>query len=401
VIGWVDASAGASGDMLLGALAGAGVPVDVLQRAVTAVAPEDVSLRVEAVTRNGFAATRCHIDAAESDHRRTWRDVERLLAYADLETAVRDRAQRAFLRLAEAEATVHGVDSGEVHFHEVGALDAIADVVGVSAGIDHLGLDRLVVSAVAVGSGRAVSAHGPIPVPAPAVVELLRGVPSYAGPPGAPDTELCTPTGAALLTANADGWGTQPLMRVSAVGIGAGSRDPHGHPNVLRLLVGEPSGTPRSEPIDDTGNGTALLIEANVDDLDPRLWPTAIATLLEAGASDAWLTPIVMKKGRPAHTLSVLVGRERADQVRAEIFAQTSTIGLRETPVGKIALDREETVVQVAGRPVRVKLARHRGRLVNAQPEYDDVARVAADSCRPAKDVLAEAVAAARAAGVR
>jgi uncharacterized protein (TIGR00299 family) protein len=390
VIGWVDASSGASGDMLLGALVGAGVPLDTIAAAVDAVAPEHVALRAEPVTRNGFAATRCHVEVADSSTSRSWRDVEALLDAAALPDAVHRRAHAAFERLAVAEAAVHGTTPGEVHFHEVGALDAIADVVGVSAGMAHLGLERLVVSPVAVGSGRVRGAHGEMPVPPPAVVELLRGVPTYAGPG---ERELCTPTGAALLTAAATSYGPQPAMTVTQVGTGAGGRDPATHANVLRLLVGEAS---RSPVPDEHGTAGPLLLESNIDDLDPRVWPSVIAALLAAGASDAWLTPILMKKGRPAHTLSALVAGDRADAVRTQVFRHTSTIGLRETPVGKTALAREMHTVLVDGEPVHVKLGLHDGQVVNVQPEYDDVARVAAVSGRPVVDVLADAIAAAR-----
>ena len=373
---WVDASSGASGDMLLGALVGAGVPLPVLQDAVDSVAPEPISLRVEDVRRNGLAATRVHVDVAESHHHRTWRDVRAMLDGHRTAHAV-------FERLAVAEAAVHGTTPDEVHFHEVGALDAIADVVGVCAGFEHLGATAITVSPVAVGSGTIQAAHGTLPVPPPAVAELLRGAPTYAGP--AP-MELCTPTGAALLTTLATAYGPQPPMTVERIGVGAGGRDPDGHANVLRLFVGSAA----------TTGGEPLLLECNVDDLDPRVWPAVIAALLEAGASDAWLTPILMKKGRPAHTLSALVDASRAPAVRAAIFRQTSTIGLREQPLAKHALDREMVSVEVDGRQVAVKLARHDGVVVNAQPEYDDVARAAADLRRPVADVLAQAAALAR-----
>lgn len=408
---WIDASSGASGDMLLGALVGAGVPVDVLQSAVNAITPEPITLRVETVSRNGFAATRCHVEIADSVQHRSWRDIRTLLLTADLPDDVRDLAVRVFERLAVAEAAVHGGDPLDVSFHEVGALDAIADVVGVAAGFVHLGscapdrpMERsqahnpvgfvnVVVSPVAVGSGSIRGAHGILPVPPPAVAELLRGVPSYAGPVGAPATELCTPTGAAILTTLATSWGPQPAMTTQVIGVGAGSRDPAGHANVLRMLVSTSS-------TDGDGAGDArppLLIESNIDDLDPRVWPAVIAALLSAGASDAWLTPILMKKGRPAHTLSVLVAADKAADVRAAIFRETSTIGLREQPLGKHSLDREMVTVEVDGQVIAVKLARHDGVLVNAQPEYDDVARAAAILGRPVNDVLGDASAASRA----
>ena len=387
MIGWVDASSGASGDMLLGALLGAGVPVETIAGAVRAVAPEYVGLRPEAVTRNGFAATRCHVEVADSRTHRTWKDVAALLVAADLPDGVRGRAHATFERLAAAEATVHGTSPEEITFHDVGALDAIADVVGVCAGLEHLNLERLVVSPVAVGSGTVRGAHGTMPVPPPAVAELLRGCPSYAGPVR---MEMCTPTGAALLTGHATAFGPQPPMSVQEIGIGAGTRDPEGHANVLRLFLGE--------PVSGGAHGTEapLLVETNVDDLDPRLWPNVISALLAAGASDAWLTPILMKKGRPAHTLHVLVAGARAEAVRGEIFRQTSTIGVREIVIGKHALERRMRTVVVDGHVVHVKLALHDGMVVNAQPEYEDVARAAEATGRPAKDVLAEAVAESR-----
>ncbi len=392
-VAWVDASAGASGDMLLGALAGAGVPVGVMAEAVDKVAPGQASLSTETVQRGGFAATRCRVEVADSAEHRTWRDVEVLLAGAGLHEDVRSLAHDVFARLAEAEGRVHGHPADEVHFHEVGALDAIADVVGVCAGVVHLGLDRVVVSEVSVGGGTVDGGHGRLPVPPPAVVELLRGVPTSGGPIA---LELCTPTGAALLATLADEWGPQPAMSVTSVGVGAGSRDPEGHANVLRVLVGVGGGfDTRFARSSTTEAGGAVLLEANVDDLDPRIWPVVIGALLEAGASDAWLTPIVMKKGRPAHTLSVLVAADRADGVRREVFRQTSTIGLREQLVGKSALDREMTSVELRGHRVAVKVARLDGEVLNVQPEFEDVASAARALDLPVKVAMAEAVAAA------
>lgn len=381
---WVDASSGASGDMLLGALIGAGVPVRSIQQAVDAVSPEGVELSVEQVTRNGFAALRCHVDVADSTHHRTWRDIRVLLEQADLDDDVRGTALDAFGRLAVAEATVHGSDPLDVSFHEVGGLDAIADVVGVSAGFAHLADKDVVVSPIAVGSGTVEGAHGLLPAPPPAVAELLRGVPSYAGPGS---TELCTPTGAALLTTLATSWGPQPAMTTEAIGIGAGHRDPETHANVVRLFTGTTTAT---------APAASLLLESNIDDLDPRVWPAVISALLEAGASDAWLTPILMKKGRPAHTLSVLVPADRAAAVRSVVFRETSAIGLREHATGKYALDREMVSVDVEGQEVAVKLAREDGVLVNAQPEYDDVVRAADALGRPVSEVLADAAAESR-----
>jgi uncharacterized protein (TIGR00299 family) protein len=389
-LAWVDASSGASGDMFLGALLDAGVPVGVLAEAVDKVAPGEVGLASEPVTRGGLAAVRCHVQVTDTSHERSWRDVELLLREAGLHEDVRSLAHDVFERLAEAEGTVHGIDPADVHFHEVGALDAIADVVGVCAGVVHLGLTRVVVAPVAVGSGSVASAHGRLPVPPPAVVELLRGAPSYGGPVG---FELCTPTGAALLATLADDWGSQPAMSVELVGVGAGARELEGQANALRLLVGRPfeGSAGRSH-----GPGAPYLLETNVDDLDPRVWPVVIASLLEAGASDAWLTPIVMKKGRPAHTLSVLVPADRVDVVRREVYRQTPTLGLREQRVGKHSLDRRMGSVQVEGCEIAVKVAVQDGVVVNVQPEFEDVAAAARTLGRAVRDVMAEASALAR-----
>jgi hypothetical protein len=386
-IGWLDLSAGASGDMLLGALVDAGVPLAVPAAAVAALPVEPIRLVPEPVTRHGLGATRVHVQAPETAEHRTWADVRTLLLDADLPTAVREGALAVFERLAVAEGRVHRVEPEGVHFHEVGALDALADVVGVVAGFEHLGLERLSASPVTLGSGSAHGAHGVVPIPGPAVLELLRGVPVTAGPV---TLEMCTPTGAALLAARVEGWGPLPPMRVERTGTGAGGRDPAELPNVVRLVLGEPA--------DEAVTGSPVVLESNVDDLDPRLWPAVLDALFEAGVSDAWLTPIVMKKGRPAHTLSALCPPDAVAAVQAAIFATTSTIGLRMVPVGKTALERTTSSVEVLGGRVGVKVAVHGGRVVNVSVEYEDVAALARARGLPVKEALRAATAAAEAA---
>jgi uncharacterized protein (TIGR00299 family) protein len=365
MIGWLDLSAGASGDMLLGALVDAGVPLDVPAAAVAALPVERIRLVAEDVTRHGLGATRVHVHAPASDEHRTWADVRALLAAADLAPAVRDGALAVFERLAVAEGRVHRVPPDEVHFHEVGALDALADVVGVVAGLEHLGLSRLDASPVALGSGSARGAHGVVPIPGPAVLELLTGLPVVGG---AVPAEMCTPTGAALVAARVESWTTLPPMRVERIGMGAGGRDPAELPNVVRLVLGLPHEPAPLGP---------MVLEANIDDLDPRLWPGVLESLFAAGASDAWLTPIVMKKGRPAHMLSALCRSDTVHAVEAAIFATTSTIGLRIVPVHKRALERASTSVAVLGGRVGVKVAVSDGRVVNVSVEYEDVAALA------------------------
>jgi uncharacterized protein (TIGR00299 family) protein len=374
--------------MLLGALVGAGADLDVLQAAVDGLGTEPVRLVRHQVTRSGLAATKVDVEVAPSDVRRTWPDVRALVEGAGLAAPVRDGALDVFARLARAEGAAHGIDPEQVHFHEVGALDSLADVVGVSAALHDLGVTDVHCGPLTLGRGEVRTQHGVLPVPEPAVLGVLAGTgaPVVAGDV---DGEACTPTGAALLASAVSVWGPVPAMTVSATGSGAGGRDPEGRPNVLRVVVGEAvvGGAPAYDD--------AVVLAANVDDLDPRLWPAVLAALLAAGASDAWLTPILMKKGRPAHTLSVLVAPSALDAVRRVVFTESSTIGVREHAVRKQALDRELRTVDVDGCQIAVKVARLDGDVVNVAPEYDDVAAAAARLGRPVKTVLAAAVAAA------
>jgi uncharacterized protein (TIGR00299 family) protein len=347
---------------------------------------EPIRLATEQTARHGLGATRVHVQAPPSSEHRTWADVRALLTDADLPAAVRQGALAVFERLAVAEGRVHRVSPDDVHFHEVGALDALADVVGVVAGFAHLGLSRLTASPVALGSGSARSEHGVVPIPGPAVLELLRGIPVVAGPV---PTEMCTPTGAALLATLVDEWTALPPLRVERVGTGAGGRDPAELPNVVRLVLGEPAGPQAAGPV---------VLETNVDDLDPRLWPGVLEALFAAGASDAWLTPILMKKGRAAHMLSALCRPDAVVPVQAAIFATTSSIGLRVVPVGKLALDRVQTSIEVLGGRVGVKVAVHDREVVNVSVEYEDVAALASNLGLPVKEVLRAATAAAEAA---
>jgi hypothetical protein len=290
-------------------------------------------------------------------------------------------------RLATAEARVHDTTIDAVHFHEIGAVDTLVDVVGACVALESLGVDEVVAGPIALGGGTVDTSHGALPVPGPAVLELLAGsrLTAYGGPV---DVELATPTGVALMAELATRSGPMPAMRASAVGVGAGSRVIDGRANVVRVVTG----TAESSA---AGAGEWLLLEANIDDLDPRLWPEILDRLLSAGAADAWLTPILMKKGRPAHTLSALASSEMVEAVRTTMFVESSTIGVRATTVAKSALDREWVTVDVHGEQVRVKVARLRGEVVNVAPEWVDVVTAARKLERPAKEILASAVTAA------
>ncbi|WP_433729731.1 nickel pincer cofactor biosynthesis protein LarC [Actinoplanes sp. CA-051413] len=386
---WIDASAGVAGDMLLGALVDAGAELASVQRAVDAVLPGSIQLTATTVTRAGLRALK--VDAqplvADPPHR-TWHGIRELLAQADLDGRVHDRAGAVFARLADAEARVHGIPVDDVHFHEVGALDSIADVVGVCAALEELDVATVSAGEVAVGSGRVRSGHGDLPVPVPAVAELARGWRVRAGGTG----ELATPTGMAAIRALATSCEDLPAMAVEEVGSGAGGRDNPGRANVVRVLVGVLTAAEPAEPM--------MMLETNVDDLDPRLWPGVLAGLLADGAADAWLVPIVMKKGRPAHTLSVLCRPQRAGVLRERMLRDTSTLGVREQLLHRYAVPRTFVDIELDGGTIAVKVAHRDGVITQVMPEFDDVAAAARRLERPERLVLQQATAAATAAGL-
>ena len=453
---WIDASAGVAGDMLLGALIDAGADLAVVQEAVDAVVPDSVRLVASEVTRCGQRAVKITVEVVAEDlpHRR-WATIREGLQSALLAAPVRDRALATFARLAEAEAEAHGIPAEDVHFHEVGALDSIADVVGVAAALADLEVTSVSAGAVAVGSGRVRAAHGELPVPVPAVVRLSAGWRVHAGGAG----ELATPTGMALVTALSTVCEDLPALRVVGSGAGAGTKDFPDRPNITRVIMGEVEPSAATAPAtesdaettstgstgtesmstestdrESTGTESMTVLEANVDDLDPRLWPGVIDRLLQAGAADAWLTPILMKKGRPAHLLSVLSRPDLVEVLQQLILTHTSTLGIRCYQVSRIALSRRWYTVDlpsadppsadppgaevaeagaagagagvagagagVAGAEVRVKVGYDSTGIRQLNPEFADVASVAATYGLPEREVLALAQAAARDAGL-
>jgi pyridinium-3,5-bisthiocarboxylic acid mononucleotide nickel chelatase len=389
---WIDARAGLAGDMLLAAFLDAGASLDAVRASVDAVLPDTVRLESHTVRRAGLRALKLDVvKVAEDSPHRDWTTFRGMIAGARIPEPVRSSATAVFQALAQAEARAHGVDVEAVHFHEIGAWDSIADVVGVCAAVHELGLAGVGCGVVALGSGTVPGSHGDLPVPVPAVAELAKGWPVVAGGRG----ELATPTGMALVATLARPVAELPSGVIEAVGVGAGTRDDPERANAVRVLIGRfdeldaPASGPEREP--------ALLLAANVDDLDPRLWPDVLARLLEAGATDAWLTPILMKKGRPAHTVNVLCDRGRVGGLRRRLFELVPTLGLRESELTKWVLDRRWESLEVSGQTVRIKLGLLDGRVVTATPEFEDVAAAARACGRAQRDVMAEAVAAASA----
>lgn len=393
---WLDVSQGAAGDMLLAALIDAGADAASVAAVLELIAPGKLHLQQRRVERGPFAACKVDVIADEPNPPvRHLADVEAMLTVDGVPEATRTLALSAFRLLAEAEAHVHGMSVEEVHFHEVGALDSIGDIVGVAEAVRTLQVARASCSTVAVGAGHVHTQHGNLSVPPPAVLQLAVGWDIEAG--GPEDVgELCTPTGLALLRAMCEGQETLPRMRVAAVGVGAGTRVRQDRAGVLRTLIGRGGG--------DVGAGDVREVSANVDDLDPRLWPDVLHQLLDAGALDAWLTPVVMKKGRPAHVVNALATPDRAQQVADVLLAHTSTLGVRTSaPLSRRVLRRGWVSVDVDGREVRIKVAGEpdSAAIAQATPEFVDVEALATALDVPQRVALARAQAAAWEAGLR
>jgi pyridinium-3,5-bisthiocarboxylic acid mononucleotide nickel chelatase len=371
MIAYLDCSTGISGDKFLGALLDAGdlrgdFTAEHLRAIVAGLAAE-ARVAVERVLSHGVSAVSVRVSAEGQPAHRHWSDIEALLEAADLPEPVRHSAIRAFEALAAAESLVHGVGIEDVHFHEVGAIDSIVDIVGACAGVHALGLDgRIVVGPVAVGSGTIETSHGLLPVPAPATAGLLADVPIVAGPAAG---ELTTPTGAALLSALAAGFGVMPPMMIDRLGYGAGTRD-IGMPNICRLMIGQPMTGQLGVPA--TPLQPVVLLETNIDHVPAEELAFAAEELMLAGALDVWQTPIVMKKGRAAVMLSVLATPEAADDLTARIIALTGSLGVRRQALERSCAPRDIREVATPWGPARVKVGAGRMR-----PEHDDVARIA------------------------
>ena len=377
---YFDCFSGASGDMILGALIDAGAPESDVIRAVESLAIDGWTLSVNKVRRAGLRASHADVTIEMPGQPRSYSDIVSIIEQAQMPDAVKRRSLDTFRAMAEAEAAVHGVPVDRVHLHEVGMTDALVDVVGSSAAIEHFRPSLVACSPIATGTGSVRTDDGELPLPSPAVAELLRGAPLY----GVGESELVTPTGAAILRSACDEFGVLPPMSVEHIGYGAGARDSE-RPNVLRVLVGENVGASQ----------TAVLIETNIDDSTPEVLAYVVERLLAAGAHDAWASPIVMKKGRSAVTLSALCdpdARSRFDEI---LFEETTTLGTRATLVTRRMLPRDSLTVTVHGHNIRTNVARSKGRVVTVAPEYEDAAAAARATGKPLKEIYTLAIRAA------
>jgi uncharacterized protein (TIGR00299 family) protein len=386
---YFDCFSGAAGDMVLGSLIDAGVPLEEVRRALGSLAIEPDVVWTDRVVRAGVTATKFCVrgeDGGESQHpHRHLKGVYTLIEGSALSESGKARAKALFERLGEAEAAIHGTTMDKVHLHEVGALDSIIDIVGTVFALEWLGADEIVASPLNVGSGTVKVAHGLYPVPAPATMRLLEGVPVYAGEQ---KTELVTPTGALLVSSYATSYGPVPPMRVQKIGYGAGTRDFGETPNVLRVLIGEADrvGAPTGAPYT-----TVVVIECEIDDMNPQIFGVLMDRLLAEGALDVFYTAVQMKKNRPGTLLTIIAPPDRRERLTSVVFSETTSIGVRYREMTRECLERETMTVETPLGPVRIKVARRNGQVLNALPEFDDCARVARDRGVPLKDVQAAA----------
>ncbi len=393
-LAFLDTPSGISGDIFLGCLVDAGWPLDALREAIAGLQlPHDSwNVGAENVMRGSVCATLVRVDVNEDETHRHLADVHEIIENGELPDGVKRRARAVFTRLAEAEANIHGTTAEKVHFHEVGALDAIIDIVGVCAGLHELNVERLGASALPLGPGWAKSQHGPIPLPAPATLALLAAVDAPTVPaPGS--GELVTPTGAALLAELAEF--RQPAMRLRKIGYGAG-RKLFDWPNVARLWLGDEIAEDADEP-SGAPSGWLVIIETNIDDMSPELYEPVQRLLLESGALDVWTTAIAMKKGRPATKISVLAEQSSESTLAAILLRQTTTLGVRVNPVRRHIAERTFETVATPYGSVRVKLKQVGGEIVGAKAEFEDCRRLAAAAGAPLPAVYAAAQAAASA----
>lgn len=379
---YLDCPMGISGDMFLAALIDMGVDFKKILKELEKLGVGPIDVRIKKEVRHSITGTTFRVRTKDEKHHRTFKDIRKIIEKSGLEKDVKDLSVKIFSIIAEAEGKIHGIGADDVHFHEVGALDSIIDIVGASIAVKSLKLDKVVSSPIALGSGWTDTMHGRLPIPAPATLEILKGVPvSSSGIP----FELTTPTGAAIVKALATGFGPMPSMTIEKTGYGAGKKDFREAANVLRAIKGtvEAAGDKEAEPL--------LMIEANIDDMSPQTAGYLMERLFEEGALDVYFTPVVMKKSRPGILLSALAPFDQRDALLSTIFAESTTIGVRLYPIERVCLERKIIKVKTRYGTIRVKVSMRDDKAVNIQPEYEDIRAAAIRHNAPLKTVMDEA----------
>ena len=382
MIAFFDCIGGISGDMTLGALVDVGVSVEWLQKTLSdSVGLKGFEISSERVQRHGVSACRLKVSVSSGQKPRNLRDIEHIIENSDLSAAVMDRSLDMFRQLGEAEAAVHGCSIDDVHFHEVGAVDALVDIIGTALAVEHLGIKRIVASRIPVGSGFVDAQHGTLPVPAPATLELLKNVPIYGS---GIDAELVTPTGATIVTTLADSFSEMPAMTVDRIGYGAGTRDLQQRPNLLRIVVGQEVSARESG-----GDAELAMVETCIDDMNPEIFGYLMDRLFEDGALDVYWVPIYMKKNRPGTKVQVLCRQDATRPIADRILRETTTAGVRYFPVRRLTLQREQTVENTSFGQVAVKRITGRDGTQRFVPEFEACRRIAIDRNIPIRDVYA------------
>jgi len=391
-LAYFDCFSGISGDMVLGALVDAGVDLRELEAELRKLNLDGWKISAEKVQRGAIRATKVNVESQEHHHHRHLSGILKMIDGAALAPRAAQRARQIFQRLGEAEAKVHNISIEKVHFHEVGAVDSIIDIVGAAIGFELLGIDSFACSVMDVGSGRVQTEHGLLPVPAPATVELLRDAPTFSS---GIEKELVTPTGAAIATTLSRRYAEMPAMKLRAIGYGAGSADLPQQPNVLRLLIGESIAGEAGESIDQSGvarwDAPIAVIEANLDDMSPQIYGYFAERALAAGALDIFSTSVQMKKNRPGQLVTLLCEPSNRDRLIDLIFCETTTIGIRTYEARRQTLARESVAVETPLGTIRMKVSRRNGAVLNAAPEYEDCQRIATQHGVPLKQVLSTA----------
>ncbi len=390
-LAYFDCFSGISGDMTLGALVDAGCDLEHLRAGLRGLQIPGWELSAEKVWKNGMAATYVKVKTEDQSKHRSLSTILEILQKSQLAPEVRHRSAEIFVRLGEAEARVHDVPLEKIHFHEVGAVDAIVDIVGACIGFHALGIEKFACSALNVGGGTAKMAHGVLPVPAPATANLLQGKPTYSN---GVQKELVTPTGAAIVATLCDSFGPQPPMSVTAIGYGAGAADLEGQPNVVRIMIGE-----AAEKTVAGFDEEIAVIEANLDDMNPQIYGYFLEKALATGALDVYTTPVQMKKNRPGTLLTVLCKPQDTNALMSLIFAETTTFGARAYRSQRRTLPREFLNVATEFGDVRIKISRVNGRILHVAPEYDDCRKLAVEKNIPLQRVISEALRAYEAGG--
>ncbi|MEK6692631.1 MAG: nickel pincer cofactor biosynthesis protein LarC [Nitrospirota bacterium] len=385
-IGYFDCFSGISGDMILGAMVDAGLPLNQLKKELSKLNLKGYKLREEKVKRAGIRATKVNVVAkkgpgvkGQGAEGKRWKDIERIVRSSALSSEIKEKGLRIMRRLFEAEGKVHGESPEKIHLHELGAIDCIIDAFGAIIGLKILGIEEIYSSPLNLGSGLVETQHGTLPVPAPATAEILKGIPVYST--GIP-FELTTPTGAAIIASISDGFTPSPPFRIKEIGHGAGSKDIKGQPNILRLFIGEGG--------HDYDKDEVVVIETNIDDMNPQIYEYLIERLFENGALDVYITPIIMKKGRPAHLLTILSEKRMMDSLINILFEETTTFGVRFYNVSRYKLSKEMKKVKTRYGDVKVKIGRRGDYIISVTPEYEECKAVAGKKRLPLKDILDE-----------